>query len=224
MKQERSAEKGNNPTERAASSFAKVTESKESHASTSRTRASLIASASRGDAIAWSKLNDIYYPLLLNWGKRLGLQHADAEDLANEVLIFMYQTIGEFQYNPDKTFRGYLRTSLGFKVKQFWRKHKRIVTGESVLLNGLCTEDSQSQLIDLLLGEVEQLRDEVLLPAAKQRCSENRWRAYELLVFEKLSGEQAAEQLKIERGSVYVFAGRFRKALAEVAKERNLMG
>ena len=64
------------------------------------------------DSNAWERLVRLYTPLLLYWGRRLGLQDQDAADLVQDVLIVLVQKLPEFQYQPGKSFRGWLRTVL----------------------------------------------------------------------------------------------------------------
>jgi RNA polymerase sigma-70 factor (ECF subfamily) len=64
------------------------------------------------DAAAWERLVRLYTPLLLYWARRLGLQEPDAADLVQDVLIVLVQKLPEFQYQPGKSFRGWMRTVL----------------------------------------------------------------------------------------------------------------
>ena len=53
-----------------------------------------------------------YTPLLLHWARRIGLQEQDAEDLVQDVLVVLVRKMPEFQYQPGRTFRGWMRTVL----------------------------------------------------------------------------------------------------------------
>src|SRR5262245_40322296 len=64
------------------------------------------------DGDAWDRLVRLYTPLLLYWARRLGLQESDAADLVQDVLTVLVQKLPEFQYQPGKSFRGWMRTVL----------------------------------------------------------------------------------------------------------------
>lgn len=61
------------------------------------------------DAQAWDEFTAIYYPLVFEICLRKGLQHADATDVAQEVLTRVSEAIGEYKHGqPGSTFRGWL--------------------------------------------------------------------------------------------------------------------
>jgi RNA polymerase sigma-70 factor (ECF subfamily) len=74
-----------------------------------------------GDKEAWGRLVELYTPLLFFWAKKLGLQEQDAADLVQDVFAILVRKMPEFMYNPDKSFRGWLRTILMNK----WRDGER---------------------------------------------------------------------------------------------------
>ena len=63
-------------------------------------------------AEAWDRFVQLYGPLLLHWARKLGLQNEDAADLVQDVLVVLVRKMPEFQYQPDRTFRGWMRTVL----------------------------------------------------------------------------------------------------------------
>src|SRR5919108_2019120 len=65
------------------------------------TRASLIARLSdRADIEAWDEFVQIYLPLLYRMARRKGLQHADAEELGQEVLMAVARAV--HRWRPDR--------------------------------------------------------------------------------------------------------------------------
>jgi RNA polymerase sigma-70 factor (ECF subfamily) len=70
---------------------------------------------------AWERFVRLYTPLLLYWARKLGLPEADAADLVQDVLVVIVRKMPEFQYEPGKTFRGWMRTVLMNK----WRDRPR---------------------------------------------------------------------------------------------------
>lgn len=77
--------------------------------------------AAGSDAVAWDRFVDLYTPLLLRWCQRLGLSDADAADFTQEVFVRLLEYLPRFRYDPNQSFRAWLKTVL---MNQ-WRKHAR---------------------------------------------------------------------------------------------------
>ena len=77
---------------------------------TSTTRISLlqILRDKRGDDEAWGEFVRVYGPAVAEWCRERGLQHDDALDVTQDVLIRFWQTSKQFSYNPRGRFRSYL--------------------------------------------------------------------------------------------------------------------
>ncbi len=58
----------------------------------------------------WDRLVELYTPLLFYWGRRAGLQEADAADLVQDVLACLVRELPKFCYDEGQSFRGWLRT------------------------------------------------------------------------------------------------------------------
>ena len=74
------------------------------------------------DASAWEEFTDLYTPLIYYWARKTGLQTQDAADLVQEVLTLVFQKLPEFEYDPTKSFRSWLRTVTMNKFRQWCRK------------------------------------------------------------------------------------------------------
>jgi len=70
---------------------------------------------------AWARFVALYTPLIYYWARRVGLQTQDAADLVQDVFTVLVQKLPEFQYDPHKSFRGWLRTVTLNK----WREKQR---------------------------------------------------------------------------------------------------
>jgi RNA polymerase sigma-70 factor (ECF subfamily) len=62
------------------------------------------------DARAWQEFQARYLPRLLAWCRSKGLQRADAQDVAQEVLLRVARRMPTFLYNPALNFSGWLRS------------------------------------------------------------------------------------------------------------------
>jgi len=75
----------------------------------SSTASSLIQGLKANDSAAWNRLAKTYSPLVYAWCRRSGLAPADVADVAQEVFLAVYRSIGGFRHGqPGDTFRGWL--------------------------------------------------------------------------------------------------------------------
>ncbi len=70
---------------------------------------------------AWGRFVEMYTPLLFCWAARVGLTGHDAADLVQDVFTTLVEQLPEFRYDPQKSFRAWLKTVLLNR----WRKHQR---------------------------------------------------------------------------------------------------
>lgn len=88
-------------------------------ASTSPT---LLDRLSRGtDRVAWDRFVELYAPLLTAWCRQMGASDADAADLTQSVFLTLVEQLPKFRYDPDHSFRAWLKTVL----LNAWRNHLR---------------------------------------------------------------------------------------------------
>src|SRR5262245_46603902 len=86
------------------------------------TSTSLLERLRQPDAgTAWDRFVYLYTPLLYHWARGRGLQEADASDLVKDVLVVLIRKLPEFQYDRQKSFRGWLRSI----VLNRWRDKQR---------------------------------------------------------------------------------------------------
>jgi RNA polymerase sigma-70 factor (ECF subfamily) len=62
-----------------------------------------------GEAEAWPRFVRLYTPLLFYWARQVGLSQDEAADLVQEVLVVLVQKLPTFTYDPDRSFRSWLR-------------------------------------------------------------------------------------------------------------------
>src|SRR5262245_38220683 len=62
------------------------------------------------DPAAWSRFVALYTPLIYAWACRARLQEQDAQDLVQDVFITLLRVLPKFTYDPEQSFRRWLRT------------------------------------------------------------------------------------------------------------------
>src|SRR5579875_1332452 len=78
-----------------------------------QTRVSLLARLYRSgaaDADAWREFVNIYGRQIYKWCRHWGLQETDAEDVTQQVLLQLLTKMKEFVYDPERSFRAWLKT------------------------------------------------------------------------------------------------------------------
>ena len=189
---------------------------------TPNTRASLIARLSDAeDAQAWQEFVEIYLPLLYRLARRKGLQHADAEELGQEVLIAVSRAV--HRWEPDKCrgrFRDWLfRIARNAIINFLTRpKHQRLGSGDSNVRRLL--EDQ---------AEPRQMSRHCLIWNIAARCSAARrrkragtvtpitWQAFWKSSVEAQPIAEVARALGISVGGVYIARSRVMAKLREEA-------
>ena len=174
------------------------------------TSVSLLERVSSGtDCNAWRRFVDLYTPLLMGWCQRLGLSEPDAADFVQDVFVILVQHLSEFRYNPNQSFRAWLKTVL----LNVWRNHHRKVS-RAPALNGnpdLIPDTDPSQFVE----EAEH-RDYLVrraLAIAESDFEPTTWKAcWEFVVNDRPAQEVAAE-LGISVNAVYLAKSRVLRQL-----------
>jgi RNA polymerase sigma-70 factor (ECF subfamily) len=177
------------------------------------------------DDEAWARFVEIYGPLVYEYGRRQGLQDADAADLTQEVLQAVARSAGEFRYDPSRgSFRSWLftvartkRINLGVReAKQVHGRGGSEVIRQLDQVTGRDTADAEA-------AEWERAFEQRLLDWAagivRAEFKESTWRAFWRTAFEKQSPQQVAGDLGISVGAVYAAKSRVLARLRDVVRQ-----
>lgn len=158
-----------------------------------------------GGALGWPRFVETYEPILLSWCRNKGMQEADAQDVAQEVLLIFARKVGRFTYDPARPFRGFLRTLMHEAWCDWAGRQRRWHrgSGDSAVLRELGTVVDRDALAARLEREFDQERLEQAMRRVRERIEPHTWDAFRLLALEGLSGEEAAGRLGMRRGSAY---------------------
>ncbi|HEY4234373.1 MAG TPA: sigma-70 family RNA polymerase sigma factor [Lacipirellulaceae bacterium] len=182
-------------------------------ASPTETRLSLIGRLSdRDDVEAWDEFVAIYVPLLYRLARQKGLQHSDAEELAQEVLVAVSRAVDRWEPDPARgRFRDWLFRIARNLIINFMtrRKYQSISGGQTDVLRMIedrCDESSD----ELAAFNLEQRREVFRWASAKVKdtVAAATWQAFWQSSVETKPIAEVARELGMSIGSVYVARSR----------------
>ncbi|HBE70803.1 MAG TPA: RNA polymerase subunit sigma [Planctomycetaceae bacterium] len=201
------------------------------------TRHSLIARlplASKGDAdqAAWIEFAESYEPFLYGFARRNGMQHSDAQELVQLVLVSVSRSIADWEPPGPESgrprFRTWLRTiAKNHLINQLKRRGRQPSSGGTSNLRRI-DQQATAELTDDELSDA-QYRREVFRHCASQvktQVAQSTWQAFWLTAVEGQTCETVADRLGLRIGSVYAARARvlakLKSQTARLLKEEEL--
>ncbi|MCA9063794.1 MAG: sigma-70 family RNA polymerase sigma factor [Planctomycetaceae bacterium] len=176
------------------------------------------------DPHAWDEFVNRYGRRIFEWCLNRRLQPADAEDVTQNVLLKLANRLGSFEYDPQMTFRGWLRRTTENAVIDFFRERKS--RGED-LKQCITLLDDAAARADLT-EQLESAFDLELFEEAKcrvrRRVDSRRWLAWEMIAVRNESGEHVAAELSMKLPSVYSSRYQIQKLIAEEVRQMESEG
>jgi RNA polymerase sigma-70 factor (ECF subfamily) len=186
----------------------------------SRTRRTLLERLARSggrNQAAWSEFVDRYGRKIYGWCLRWRLQDADAQDVTQVVLLKLAQRMKDFTYDPDRSFRAWLKTVTHHAWQDFVRSRRTapLATG------GDWTDEKLDSVAarDDLARALEGLFDMELLEMARQtvrlRAAPHTWTAFSMTAIEGIAAPEVARRLGMKIARVYAARSTIQQRLQE---------
>ena len=168
------------------------------------------------DRRSWEEFVEIYGPFLLRVLRRHGISREDAMDVVQETFQTVATHIGEFQYDPGKSFRRYLST---IAVRRAWnllrsKQHRPAAAGGTGHVQVL--QQVRGEVVD---EEWYRRRLEMAVELARRRLSDREAEVFTLSDLQGLADQEVAGRLGIDIGNVYVCKSRARKKVKQALEE-----
>lgn len=179
-----------------------------------KTPASLLERLQRpGHPDDWARFVRLYTPMIYHWACRTGLDEDEAADLVQDVLLLLVEKLPQFRYDPDMSFRAWLKTVTLNK----WREGLRRRGGKLQHLRDGELLDPKHADVAAIFEEAEYRRR--LLRRAAQLIQADfqpvtRRAFWEYAILGRPAAEVAAD-LKIAVHSVYLAKSRVLRRLRE---------
>ena len=187
------------------------------------TRASLILRLQNADDVAaWDEFSAIYAPVVYRVAIARGLQAADAENLVQEVMLSVARSVDQWLERTNRgSFRAWLlRISRNAAVDILTRRATRVMArgGDSAdqLLAELPAADNVSQELDL---EYDRAVFQWAAIQVRDVVADSTWDAFRLTSIDGVCVTDAAEQLQMRPGNVYLARSRVMTRIRELVKQ-----
>lgn len=170
---------------------------------------------------AWDHFEQLYRPVIFRIARAKGLQHADALDLVQQVLLSVASAIGQYEKRDDEIrFRHWLsRITRNAILKALTRQPRDRACGGSAILDVLSEVPSADAETEALLRL--EYRRELFRQAARRvrrEVAESTWLAFEMSLLQRSSVEQTAGLLNLSTGSVYAARSRVMRRLRDAVR------
>ena len=182
---------------------------------------SLLERLRQEDGTAWTRLTDLYGPLVYAWSRRAGLVPADAADITQEVFVAVSRKIKTFRRDmPGSTFHGWIGTITRNKIRDHFRRcaTQPLAKGGSDALRwmqDLADMDDDSVGSDRPTTADRRALLERATQLVRAEFEERTWQAFWLTAVENRSPINAAQELSISVNAVYKARSRVLRRLRD---------
>ena len=165
------------------------------------------------DAGAWDRFVRRYRPRIYGWCRGRGLQAADAEDVAQDVIAILTRKMASFRYDPSRTFRAWLKAITYHALSDLIASRCRAIGDRPTPF--LETIEARADLERRLDELFDRELLELAIARVRDRVAAPTWDAFRLTTFEGRSGAEASRLLGIPVASIFVSKHRVQKMLRE---------
>lgn len=177
------------------------------------------------DHEGWVEFSEIYRPVICRMARLKGMQAADAEDLAQQVLWAVSKAIDRWQPDSQRaSFRTWLATiARNAILNALSRGIPDQATGTDTVQELLAQfPDRHGPDSDLLKLEYRRELFSLAVKEIRSEFTDETWQSFWLTAIEGLDIETAAQELSRSRGSIYASRSRVMKRLKQKVEELDL--
>jgi len=173
------------------------------------------------DADAWQRLFGLYQPLLIVWLRKYEVQSADADDLAQDILVSVSKNLVSFEHNGRSgAFRTWLRRMLVNRLRTFWRSRDRRppTQGDSSIEDRLAEfEDDASDMSQFWNRQHDLYVLKKLLELSRPGFSPETWLAFTRVALHGERADFVAKETGMSLNAVFIAKSRVLNKLRKEA-------
>lgn len=179
----------------------------------------LLRAADQRDFAAWEQFARIYGPVAYSVGRRLGLQHADAQDVAQQVLIAVSRALPTWERRDEQTrFRHWLlRVARNATINMLTRRPIDRAAGGSDVMDAKIV-DSCDEVNSQIDHEYRRQMFKLAAMQVRAQSDETTWQAFALTMMEGMSIADAAMKLGRTEAVIYAARSRIMRRLRDAVK------
>ncbi|MCA9058057.1 MAG: sigma-70 family RNA polymerase sigma factor [Planctomycetaceae bacterium] len=169
------------------------------------------------DHVAWNEFLAIYRPVVTRMAQRRGLQHADADDLAQRVFLAVAKKVGDWKPHGEETrFRNWLgrvaRNAILNELTRVPPDRAAGAGGYDLILDQVPNNDELTSILNL------EARREAVVHAAliiESEFSPDTWAMFRQTAIEARSVNEVAKAFGRSAGAVYIARCRVMQRIRE---------
>ena len=173
---------------------------------------------------SWEEFFHTYWELIYNVARRAGLSEADAQDIVQETILKVHNSLDRFEYNRKRgTFKGWLRTVTRSRLNDFFKKQQRRPALNQPLEEAA---DELQNLEDPEGPEIEKIWDEewnrnliqAALSRTKKLSSPKQFQIFKCHYIDEWTVRETCRTLGVNAAQVYMAKQRVGKIFPEAVE------
>ena len=171
------------------------------------------------DQEAWDEFVRIYRPVVYRLARGRGMQDADAQDLAQKVLMSVAAAIQSWQPDAGSRFRHWLhKVAKNALINSITRGPHDLAAGGSSADRFLHAQSEAEDSCDEIELEYRRQLFRRAAEIVRERADPNTWLAFSMTMIDDDSIAQAAQKLGVSEGVVYASRSRIMRRLRDTVK------
>jgi len=181
----------------------------------------LIRIADARDQAAWEQFARIYRPVVYNVARMRGLQDADAQDVAQQVLLSVSKSLPNWERRDESTrFRHWLcRIARNATINMLTRQPKDRAIGGALVPVDIPENQVDSELDSRLVREYRRQLFRQAAEHVRSRADATTWQAFAMTMIDGLTIAEAAERLQRSEAVIYAARSRIMRRLRDTVKD-----
>ena len=170
----------------------------------------------RADKLSWGEFHERYGQLLYRYARSRGASHADAEDIVQEVEMYLFKAVNGFEYDARKgRFRAYLRSAVVHAMGRRASQQARQPAGLDPQTFDYLTSQKDTSADARWQREWQLHRLRWAMRCVAEGFEPTTLKAFEMHVLAGRSVAETADKLGLSKASVYQAKSRVLKRLKE---------